>query len=198
MGVDDSAPCGDACHWVGRLVFISSEVYPGDFSGLLYTDLTCQSLAKDAGLARAEGFRAWISTGFDSPLTRFEQIDLVGAPYILLDGRVVADDFMELVEDGPRTGISITESGAAVFGRQVWTNTSAFSEPFSMISHCAAWTSMDPQAVARRGLNALPVELGPNFQLWRSERHWTSYFTNACDKAAHLYCFQDGLEENAI
>lgn len=197
--VDGMAPCGFGCTWSGRVAFVSSETYTGDFNGLDYTDYACQALAEASGLARSDGFRAWISAGFDSPLNRFELIDhLPGAPYILLDGRVIAEDFTELVEDGPRTGISITEQGDEVFDQFVWTNTAPDGSPYSMTNHCAAWTSMDPANFARRGFNALPVELGPAFQLWRSERHWTSYESKICSATARLFCFQDAVGQGVI
>jgi hypothetical protein len=197
VGVDGMAPCSKMCRWSGFAVFISSKTYTGDFNGIDYADLACRSLAEAAGLARADSFRAWISAGFDSPLTRFELID-AGIPYILLDGRVLSDDFLELIEDGPLTGISITEEGEKITERFVWTNTSPVGEPYSMAEHCLAWTSSDKAHLGRLGYNALPVELGADFQVWRSERHWTSYVATSCSKTAHLYCFQDGLEENAI
>lgn len=197
VGLDGAAPCGVTCRWYGRTVFISSELYTGDLGGLTFADYACQTLAESAGLSPADSFRAWISTGFDSPLTRYDLIDLAGAPYILLDGRVVADDFMELIEDGPRSGISITELGEAVHDELVWTNTSPFGEPYSMSGHCVAWTSADKANVARQGYNAIPVELGPAFQVWRSERYWTSFASSECSTSARLYCFQDGIEELA-
>lgn len=197
IGLDGMAPCAKTCRWSGLTVFITSETYFGDFNGLPYTDLACQALAEEAGLERADSFRAWISTGFDSPLTRFELID-AGLPYIMRDGRVVAEDFMELIEDGPRTGISITEAGAHLSERLVWTNTSPLGEPYSMTDHCVAWTSSSATEQARVGYNALPAEIGPDFQVWRSQRQWTSILSSSCTKTAHLYCFQDGIAESAI
>jgi hypothetical protein len=197
LGVDGLAACADTCTWSGLTAFITSKTYSGDFNGIVYADLACQSLAEAAGLSRAGSFRAWISTGFDSPLTRFEAID-AGVPYILLDGRIVAEDFMELIEDGPRTGISITEGGTPISERLVWTNTAPVGEPHSMTDHCVAWTSSSADEKARVGYNALPVEIGPEFQVWRSQRQWTGIFSQTCEKTAHLYCIQDGLEENAI
>ena len=56
-------------------------------------------------------FRAWLSGGFESPANRFELTALSGIPYVQLNGTIVADSFAELVDDGPRTGISVTETG---------------------------------------------------------------------------------------
>jgi hypothetical protein len=87
---------------------------------------------------------------------------LLLAPYVMLDGRVVAQDFMELIEDGPRIGVSITEQGESVFTQFVWTNTAPTGEPYNMTDHCVAWISSDLALKTRQGLNALPAEIGPD------------------------------------
>lgn len=190
--VDGNAACSATCRWLGRLVFLTSETYAGDLGGVSGADLKCRALAAAAGLAAAEKFRAWLSDGAQSPLTRFTQIDVVGAPYILLTGRIVAASFAELVGEGPRTGISVTEQGESLFAVYGWTNTTAFGEPFSAMNHCAEWTSSSAQFTARQGLNALVLEEGPNFDTWRSDRLWTSFLGQACNVARYLYCFEDG------
>lgn len=106
--------------------------------------------------------------------------------------RRVADSFAELVEDGPRTGISIDEWGTAVFEEHVWTNTSVFGEVFSATEHCAGWTSGGAGLKARRGLNALASEEGPVWDSWVSERLWTSQSTYFCNQSYRIYCFEDG------
>lgn len=110
-----------------------------------------------------------------------------------MSGLVVADDFTELSDLGPRTGISRTELGTAIFDEWVWTNTSAFGGVFSATPHCAAWTSNSPQLHARAGQNALAVEAGPEWQTWRDERWWTSFSSRLCDQQAHLYCVDDSV-----
>ena len=188
--VDGKTGCSATCRWLGRLVFLTSETYAGHLGCVSGADLKCRALAEAAGLADAGKFRAWLSDGVQSPSTRFEQVDVVGAPYILLTGRIVADSFAELVNEGPRTGISVTEKGASVFGGYVSTNTTAFGEPFSAMNHCAEWTSSAPEFTVRRGINALSLEEGPDFDTWRSERFWTSWLGLACNLAGRLYCFE--------
>jgi len=190
--VDGKAPCTDTCRWIGRVVFLSGETFSGNLGGVSGADLKCRTLAQAADLAGANTFRAWISDGTQSPLTRFTQIDVADAPYILLNGRIVAGTFTELVEQGPRTGISITETGEPIFESFAWTNTSAFGEPFGAANTCAEWTSSSQLLKSRRGLNAIIVEQGPLFDSWRDERLWTSASSQSCNFPYHLYCFQDG------
>jgi hypothetical protein len=192
-GMGDLGPCDDTCQFQGRTVFITSVAYAGDLGGLSGADLTCKNLAAAAGLADATLFRAWLSDGLNSPATRFDYVaDISGNPYLLLDGRVLADSFSELVESGPRTGISITETGETLTDVRAWTNTSVFGEVFSPVDHCNGWLSADGNEQTRCGYNALAQEMGPAWETWKSERYWTSTGTFACDYKRHLYCFEDG------
>lgn len=188
--VDGNAACSATCRWQGRLVFLSSATYTGNLGGVSGADLKCQALADAAGLANPHHFRAWLSDGLQSPLTRFTELDVQGAPYILPSGRIVAASFVELAEQGPRTGISVTEQGTSAFESYVWTNTDAFGAPFSASNHCNEWTSQSPQLTARRGINALQLEEGPSFDTWKSERFWTSMLGQSCNQQWRLYCFE--------
>ena len=190
---DEYAPCDSKCGFFGRIMFITSQAWDGDHGGVSGGDLRCRVLALEADLANATSFRAWLSDDVSSPATRFTQWDQGDAPLILIGGRVIADDFDELIALGPRTGIARTELGDPIFNKVVWTNTTAFGEVFSTTHHCAGWTSASDQLTARAGLNALSVEDGPDWQSWRDERWWTSYDGHKCHKTAHLYCIDDGI-----
>lgn len=188
----DEPPCDANCNFQARLVFITSETYTGELGGLAGADDRCQSLAEAAGLENPQNFRAWLSDGIASPHTRFQGIDITDEPYILLSGRVVADNFADLTQNGPRTGISITETGEAVFEQLVRTNTSAFGDLYSFNDHCAGWTSASAMHKARVGYNALAVEFGPAFQQWKQQRLWTSFTDASCSYSDYrLYCFED-------
>lgn len=192
VGENEGAPCAATCRWLGRLAFVTSATYSGALGGLVGADIKCQNLATAAGIENPKTFRAWLSDGFQGPEDRFEQITLENAPYILLSGRIVAGDFAELTIDGPRTGIAITEQGEAVFNEKVWTNTAPDGSVFSPADHCAGWTSASALSSARNGFNAVALEEGPGWELWQSERYWTSFEFLQCSKSARLYCFEDG------
>lgn len=189
--VEGQAACSATCRWVGRLVFISSASYSGMIGGVSGADLKCQTLAQAVGLTNPFKFRAWISAGIHSPITRFEQIALTDAPYILRDGRVVAQDFDELVVMGPRTGVSLTEKGSQLVYKSVWTNTSADGQQFSQANHCSEWTTSSASSSSRLGVNAVEIEAGPEWNSWQNDRLWTSASTAKCYTVAHLYCFED-------
>lgn len=190
---DELAPCSVTCGFYGRLVFITAQQFRGDLGGVSGADLKCQAAASQAGLPNANKYRAWISDNFQSPATRFDQWDLPGVPVILTGGLVVADDLLDLVDNGPHTGIARTETGEALYDEAVWTNTSAFGDIFSIDDHCDGWLSTDQQFAARRGRNALIVEDGAEWLAWREERWWSSYLNLRCDKFARLYCIDDGF-----
>lgn len=191
MTTDEFAPCSSSCGFFGRTLFITSKVWTGDLGGVSGGDLKCQAAAKAAGLANPTGYRAWLSDDFQSPVLRLKEWDSP-VPVILVGGLLVADNLDDLVVHGPRTGISRTEFGDVVVARFVETNTSGFGEKFSITDHCLGWTSASDQYATRRGINALPVEEGPEWEAWRDERLWTSYNSWTCDKLAHLYCIDDG------
>ncbi|MFZ6182429.1 hypothetical protein [Nannocystis pusilla] len=189
---DEFAPCDLHCGYYGRLLFITTQAYDGELGGVSGADLKCHAAASEAGLPHSNAYRAWISDDFQSPVTRFEQWELA-VPLILSGGLVVAEDLLDLVDNGPRIGIARTELGDSLIQQPVWTNTSAFGETFSISDHCEAWLSASDLATARQGLNALAVEDGPDWESWRDERWWTSYLNQRCNKLAHLYCIDDGF-----
>jgi hypothetical protein len=191
-GIEGHAPCSATCSWVGRLVFLSSKAYSGALGGTSGADLKCETLAQAAGLTNPSKYRAWVSDGVHAPGSRFTNLSPSGVPYILRNGKIVAGDFPELIDTGPRTGISITEFGSTVIEKYVWTNTSAKGEIFSPNNHCAEWTSSSALALARIGYNAVPIEQGPDWDAWRNERRWTSFLGLGCNEFAHLYCVEDG------
>ncbi|WAS96256.1 hypothetical protein [Nannocystis punicea] len=127
-----------------------------------------------------------------SPTTRFEQIELEKVPYMLRSGRVIAADFAELVDDGPRVGISVDETGAMVTEQFVWTNTTGLGGVLHPVDHCDSWTSAAAQSEAMRGLNGLAVEMGPAWETWQAERQWTVALASSCNTERRLYCFEDG------
>jgi hypothetical protein len=189
---EGEVPCSAACLWLARIVFLSSDAYTGSLGGVSGADLKCRALAKGAGLVNAGKFRAWISDTVNNPLSRFDQTGVDGLPYAMRNGKIIAANFLELTEDGPRTGISITEKGTTLLQEYVWTNTTAFGETFIGETHCSEWTSNNAQLKGRMGLNAVTVEQGPDWEFWRDERHWTSHGVQTCFDSARLYCFEDG------
>lgn len=190
---DDLGPCNKSCGFFGRVLFITSEEFTGALGGVSGGDLKCRTAALAADLPNATEYRAWLSDETMAPINRFAQWGTPTIPIILVGGLIVADDFDELTDFGPRTGIARTQSGDVLFNARVWTNTSAFGEVFSATNHCAGWTSASDLLLARTGLNALPVEDGPDWETWRDDRLWTNYAGRLCNLPAHLYCIDDSV-----
>lgn len=195
VGMGDEPPCESGCNWQARLVFISSLSYSGDLGGVAGADEKCRALADAADLPDPESFRAWLSDGSESPNSRFQGIAVADRPYVLLSGKIVAESYVDLTQNGPHTGIAITETGETVFDEFVWTNTSPFGDQVSFNDHCGGWDSASALGVARVGYNALAVEFGPDFQAWKQQRYWTSFLDDQCHKLYRLYCFEDAPAE---
>lgn len=191
------APCNTVCRWYGRIVFISSKTYDGYFDTPIGADYVCQELAFFAGFEQFKSFRAWISDSWTAPDDRFEYTFDDDIPYALLNGRIVAGDYAELIKDGVRTGISITEDGELIHGERVWTNTTYYGKVASPepTDSCAGWTSDEAAVQGGIGLNALVSEKGPAWETWRSEHQWTRFASQKCHEQGHLYCFEDGPVE---
>jgi hypothetical protein len=181
-------PCRPGCTWDGRVAFLSSARYTGDLGGLTGADLKCQVAAQKAGLAGHASFRAWLSDGQASPLTRLE---FGPEPVVLLSGVRLAADLDEMIALGPGEGISMTELRTTAIEADVWTNTAVTGEVFSAVDHCAGWTA--EAGSARSGLNAVPVLPADYWQQWHDERRWTSLYTSECFEMRHLYCIE-GVE----
>ena len=186
---ENSAPCTVGCRWDARVVFMSSELYDGDFGGLDGADLRCRNLAKAAGISAWPGFRAWLSNADQGPLERFTLVP--AKPYVLPTGERIADSLGDLVLNGPRDGIRVDELGKPVLPSLVWTNTGVAGEPHSGLDHCQHWDSAAPELKARVGRSheaKLPVDV---WQTWSDERRWSSYTLQKCHLVARLYCFEN-------
>ena len=180
--------CRTGCAWDGRVVFISSIAYTGDLGGITGADLKCQVLAQSQQIHGSGHFKAWISDADDSPLSRFS----FGPERLVMpNGIEVAASLDALIIHGPGDGITVTEKRETVIQRYVWTNTAVTGEIFSSTDHCDNWTSTDKELGARWGRNAEPKEPIEAWNMWQSEKQWTSSLSNFCFQLSHLYCIED-------
>jgi hypothetical protein len=100
-----------------RRVFVTSTVQPASFGGLAGADSLCASEASAAGIG-AE-FKAWLSTDELAAADRLVQSE---APYVLVDGSLVADDWADLTDGAIETRINLDAAGVERAG-DVWTGT---------------------------------------------------------------------------
>lgn len=167
----------------GRLVFLSSELFDGDFGGALGADLECQRLADAAGLGGT--YMAWLGDSTTSPNLRFSRD---GGPFVLLDGTEIATDWADLTDGTLASPITLTELGGAMpasypgicgFDDAVWSGADAYGDAYD--NNCGNWTGS--------GSGSWGKAVFYDFAAWS----WANTCTGgACDALwqAGLYCFE--------
>ncbi len=179
---DQNNIAGDGCHncLLDRTVFVSSESFKGDLGGLEGADQICQNLAQAAQLTGT--YMAWLSTQDEMPATRFQRSN--GA-YVLVDGTIVANGWLDLVDGNLENPIDKNELGFP--GNWiVWTNTRTNGTLISEAYDCADWASTAFEDNGHWGATS------------EADINWTDAQTitnpDGCDIHAYLYCFQQTVE----
>jgi hypothetical protein len=177
-----------ACAQSRKTVFVTSLTFTSAFGGLAGADVRCQKVA-DAG-ALPGTYRAWLSDSTGSPSTRFTKN---GAPYALVDGTVVANDWNDLTSGMLRHAIDRTEQGspapmgtADCVGPSVWSDTTAQGTLADPTYSCRDWTG--------------PILAGQSLVVFgtsASTSAWSQACTllegnadHACGAQAALFCFE--------
>ena len=190
-------PCSDGCKWEGRMVFLTSLLYDGNFvslhdgddlTGLQAADRECQTRAFYAGLQNWETYRAWLSDDKLGPLDRFDSLPV--RPFLLPNGEVIAVGLSDLIIHGPGEGIRVDEYGSPLPTSKVWTNTAKNGEPYSEDDHCDGWTTASSDSTARIGNSHMSHDPEDAWKQWQEEKQWTSKQGRACSELARLYCFE--------
>ncbi|MFT4039979.1 MAG: hypothetical protein QM692_17505 [Thermomicrobiales bacterium] len=170
-------PSGQCCRGDGTcgacMVFVSSATQTGALGGLTGADATCQRLAESVRLAGT--YKAWLSDGSQSPATRFTR---ASAPYTLVDGTVVANNWADLTSGTLRHTINLMENNAAVIAPKLaWTDTLTSGQANDPAFTCAGWTS---------------ASAGPSYygEAIVTDEAWTKSFYTSCGQMLRLYCFQ--------
>jgi len=189
-GDEQAILCDASCKALRLRGFVTAAMFTGDLGGLFGADIKCQGAAGAAGLPEPERFHALLSTGDVDAKTRFKAVAAL-RPYVLVTGKKFADNFTALIEAGPLAeGISRTETGAALYGWYMATNTAPGGSRFSPDQHCQGWTSADPAYKARVGLNAMSVN-APEWPDWHNTQAWIGATSKSCDKPTlRLYCLE--------
>lgn len=172
--------CSPSCAFEFRFAFATSTLHTGDLGGLAGADAICNMLAQSASLPGT--YMAWLSTGADSPSTRFTQ--WTGA-YMLPDGNKVADDWADLIDGSLDFAIARTETGANSVDTSVMcggssrlarTGTTEFGTPG--VSTCVDFTSSVANDLSIIGRSASNMS------------QWSSCGEVGCDVPLPIYCFQ--------
>jgi len=153
-------------------IFVSSAGYPGNFGGLSGADAACQGLATAAGLPGT--YKAWLSDATTSAATRLGHSS---APYRLVDGTLVANNWSDLTDGALLAPINLTEvAGTVSPGDLVATGTDEFGGSSSQ--NCQNWTSNAAGHSATVGVTNL------------TDFNWTRRAVTSCDLVYRLYCLQ--------
>lgn len=175
----------------GNIVFVTSQRHTGNFGGVTGADSLCQSLANSAGLAGT--FKAWLSGSSvsSSPSARFSQSS---APYLLVDGTVIANNWGDLTDGSIQNPINLDEAGNPASTSMVYSYTrndgtpGLFGSPshscYGGDCHCNDWTNANGQGSPTPG-----SAVGQTTQTGNS---WTDYsFGNFCGPTGYpVYCFE--------
>jgi len=165
-------------------------VYTGALGGLAGADAICQSLATTAHLPGT--YKAWLSDDTQSPDTRMTHRAL---PYTLVDGTLVANDWVDLTSGTLRHAIDETETGgvppvssvcaSVEAGAHVWTDTQIDAAAIPPLNSCAEWTVAASPSNGGGG----PARIGT---VNATDPNWTNSCISYCDPQwnAGLYCME--------
>lgn len=171
----------DGCHqcYRTRKVFVTSDTYRADqFMGLVGVDQRCRSLAAQAGLPNSPSFKAWISDSTTSPDQRLFR---GRGRYELVNGLLVADDWDDLLTNGPENPI-VVDQNSQTHETGVWTGSNPDGTAAEGSDHCADWTSQD---FGHTGFWGASTETTADWTL--ADVPWNP---NDCGAPRALYCFE--------
>ena len=162
-------------------VFITggTTTYNGDLGGLDGGDSKCRARATSASLGGT--WKAWLSIGpndGESPDTRFTK-NIFG-PYKLVDNTtLIANNWSDLINNGPRNKIEKDESGTVRSSQNAWTNTRKEGTVISESDDCGDFTDSNVVATGFKGNNN-----------YTEDGRWTFHTTISCGASIRLYCFE--------
>jgi len=193
----------------GKIVFVSSQVYDGNFGagqrilGHPEADSRCQALAEGAGLSGT--FKAWISGRVDTgsgplPHGAVDRFTQATVPYELVSGTKVADDWADLTDGTLDHAIDLDENGSAVGNEtRVWTNTRTDGRAWDNSTQCAQGPNVDVSGIWTWSCGApswtagdCQFQSGKYGQANSTSSSWTGTSSSNinCGNQFHLYCFE--------
>lgn len=131
-----------------RVMFVTKQAFQGNLGGIAGADAKCQAEADQSTRPRIKGraFRAWLSTAAQAARDRHVRGT---QKYLRANGTtVLADDFADLVQNGPSGPIHDAED--ALSDKGAWTGTK--NDGDKALATCADWTA----TVGSTGLTGNP------------------------------------------
>jgi len=171
--LEDGSKC-ESCIWNANLIFVSYERFDGALGGLDGADIHCQALAEAALLSNPSSYRAWLSSGAESPTTRITPP--MGA-YILPNGVQIAASWAELVDGTDLdSAIHVTQKKMPVAKPyRVWSNTAPTGTSLQG-PDCNGWTA-DLVGITGSYGSTEDVDI-----------KWTEADLDWCSQKNRLYC----------
>jgi hypothetical protein len=164
----DASP--DVITATSKRVFHTTGTLAGNFGGHTAADNLCQTEATSAGFGGT--WYAWISTSTESASAHLAHASV---PYKMVDGTLIAADWLALVTSGVAHDITLTATGAPASGA-VWTGTDASGNPATG-DMCADWSTTSSSSYGEVGCITTSA--------------WTSCVAGLCSGgAAGVYCFE--------
>jgi hypothetical protein len=195
-GTDPDAECsgndvcfGGACA-MGKIAFVTSNIYNGNLGGLSGADAICNTLAGNACLPGT--YMAWLSTAQASPSSRFTQS---AVPYRRVDGTQIAANYGNLIDATLDAPLDMTETGGAgpdanfecgppmmETPKMAWSGTTVTGtvDGAGAANRCDEWTSTSDEGLWGR--------------FDETDGAWTEFCFGqsggTCQGTAALYCFE--------
>mgnify|MGYP003393245104 CR=1 FL=1 len=172
-----------------KRVFVSSQKFNGILGGLTGADNKCQVLATTAKLGGT--WKAWLS---DSSVSVSSRLTQSTAPYVRLDGKIVANNWTDLTdwqlqnaieidEMGRKTSEGVQKSTKTVSSPGAWTGSNASGN--IKTPNCNNWTSRSTKVEGIGG------DISQVFFGWTDA--WITGGNPSfakCSDSHHLYCFE--------
>jgi PKD repeat protein len=172
-------------------VFVTSEIYEGDFGGLAEADAICQAHATAAQLPGT--WTAWLSDDNTDAIERIPEPGPDGKYHLLNPGSdpdrpIVADDLADLTDGSLDLPIDRDEYGKDVNGPWVWTGTQP--DGTRTLSNCSNWTNAEAgSSCTEEGDPAC----GTKGEGDKTDGEWTETVDlRGCSSPNNFYCFSTG------
>ena len=160
-----------------KTVFVTSDTFKKNLGGLKGADDKCQAEADHpASIVPSGTYLAWLSDGTDSPDTRFTKSS---HPYILPNGKKIAEDYTDLTDGSLLKPINLGPNGKPVGWQRFWTGTNADGTTVQYTYTCEGWTG-DP-------IPNLHAMSGSTVQ---TSTLWSEQSVSRCEGSYRLACFQ--------
>jgi hypothetical protein len=178
-------------------VFVTSQTFDGNLSGLTGADAKCQQAANSAGLGG--NWKAYIGEGSTSPESRI--LKSTSSPYKRLDGVLIANNWSDLTDGKIAAQINIDEFGqlqnASYF--YAWTGSTGSD---GKVSSCRNWTY--DNKVYSNGNWTVPTswtDYGSagiiNWPDYRQDQ-WYKGVSSGCHVKNRLYCIEQAQSTSVI